>query len=155
MLGRCASQWHYFLQECAVSCVRQRHRHHWAHDASVGLAVNEGKAKYKLGSCLVCGVRSRITEIISMLSRSTAITTNNDGSLEIKRRVTLPSRCYFGLNKQLSMKRPLSYDEMNILQVSLSLWRSGMDAVKHRCCCTASVREKSAAQDFWSSKSWR
>ena len=34
----------------------------------------------------------------------TAINTNNDVSLEIKRRVTLTYRCYFGLNRQLSTR---------------------------------------------------
>ena len=31
-----------------------------------------------------------------------AVTTNNDISLEIKRRITLANRCYYGLNGQLS-----------------------------------------------------
>ena len=30
----------------------------------------------------------------------TAINTNNDVSMEIKRRVTFANRCYFGLNRQ-------------------------------------------------------
>ena len=45
--------------------------------AEMGLAVNEGQD---------------------------AITTNNDVSLEIKRRVTLANMCYFGLNRQLSSR---------------------------------------------------
>ena len=40
----------------------------------MGLAVNEGKTEYMLS-------------------------TNNDISLEIKRRVTLGNRCYFGVNR--------------------------------------------------------
>ena len=34
----------------------------------------------------------------------TSINTKNDFSLEIKRRVTLANRCYFGLNRQLSSR---------------------------------------------------
>ena len=33
-----------------------------------------------------------------------SITTDNDLSLEIRRRITLANRCYFGLRKQLSKK---------------------------------------------------
>ena len=36
--------------------------------------------------------------------RGIAINTNDDVSLEIKRRVTLAIRCYFGLNRQLSSR---------------------------------------------------
>ena len=39
----------------------------------------------------------------------TAINTNNDVSLEIKRRVTLANRCYFGLNRQLSATKVKLY----------------------------------------------
>ena len=35
----------------------------------------------------------------------TAISTNNDVSLVVKRRVTLANRCYFGLNRQLSSRK--------------------------------------------------
>ena len=64
-----------------------------------------------------------------------AVTTKNDVSLEIKRRITLVNRCYYGLNGQLSNKRPLSYDKTNTLQdahpTRASLWRRGMDIIKH------------------------
>ena len=33
-----------------------------------------------------------------------AVTTRNDASLEIKRRITLANRCYYGLNRQLSSR---------------------------------------------------
>ena len=46
----------------------------------------------------------------------TTINTNNDVSLEIKRRVTLANSCYFGLNRPLS--RPLSCDEIKTLQAT-------------------------------------
>ena len=54
----------------------------------------------------------------------TAINTNNDASLAIKRRVTLANLSYFALNRQL---RPLSCDEINTLQgthpTRAFLWR--------------------------------
>ena len=34
----------------------------------------------------------------------TVINTNNDVSMEIKRKVTIANRCYFGLNRQLSSR---------------------------------------------------
>ena len=58
--------------------------------AKMCLAVNEGKTKY-------------------MLTTDHSYSyTNNDVSLDIKSRVTLANRCYFGLNKQLSGPRDLS-----------------------------------------------
>ena len=66
-----------------------------------------------------------------------AVTTKIDVSLEIKRRVTLANKCYYGLNRQLS----------NTLQdanrTRASLWRRGMDAIKHRCTSLESIRVKS------------
>ena len=77
--------------------------------AKMGLVVNEGKTKYMLSSCR--GTRRIGTEVScdsyafdvveEFIYLGTAINANNDVSLEIKRRVTLANRCYFGLNKQL------------------------------------------------------
>ena len=71
--------------------------------AKMGLGVNEGKTKYMLTTsgvtCHVCGLRLQL-----YIYLGTAINTNNDVSLEAKRRVTLANRCYFGLNRQLSSR---------------------------------------------------
>ena len=62
-----------------------------------------------------------------------AVTTKNDVSLEIKRRITLANRCYYGLNGQLS-NRDLSRTTKLILYAhptSAFLWRRGMDIFQH------------------------
>ena len=72
------------------------------------MAVNEGKTKYLLStSGVVPRVVSQIMAnsyhfdvVMEFVYLGTAINTNNDVSLEIKRRVTLANRCYFGLNRQ-------------------------------------------------------
>ena len=56
-----------------------------------------------MGLYLVWGLKSWLTAIISML-KFIYLGTNNDVSLEIKRRVTLANMCYFGLNRQLSSR---------------------------------------------------
>ena len=80
--------------------------------AKMGLAVNEGKTIYMLStSGVVPRMRSQITpnscnfDVVKKFTYlGTAINTLNDVSLEIKRRVTLASRCYFGLNRQLTSR---------------------------------------------------
>ena len=54
-------------------------------------------------------MRSQITTngynfVKEFIYLGTAINTNNDVSLKIKRRVTLANRCYFGINRQLSSR---------------------------------------------------
>ena len=49
-----------------------------------------------------------------------SINTDNDISLEIRRRITLANRCYFGLRKQLS-KKALSWRTKICLYKSLML----------------------------------
>ena len=56
-----------------------------------------------------CGVYSRITAdnytfdtVKEFIYLGSAVTTKNDVSLEIKRKIALPNRCYYGLNRQLS-----------------------------------------------------
>ena len=67
----------------------------------MGLAVNEGKTKYML---MTSGVVPRMESHIKANRYNFNVNTNNDVSLEIKRRVTLANRCYFGLNRQLSSR---------------------------------------------------
>ena len=93
----------------------------------------------------------------------TAININNDIILEIKRRVTLANRCYFGLTRQLS-SRDVSRATKLILYKALTLpvihygaeaWKlSGTDAAALEV-FERKLRYKVAAQDFWSNKSWR
>ena len=74
----------------------------------MGLAVNEGKTKYMLStSGFVPRMGSQITansynfDVVKEFTYiGTAINTNNDVILEIKRRVALANGCYFGLNRQ-------------------------------------------------------
>ena len=55
-------------------------------------------------------------------------------SLGNKCRISFSNSYYYGLHKQLS-SRDLSYDKNNALQgahpPSASLWRGGMDAIRH------------------------
>ena len=75
----------------------------------MGLVVNEGKTKYMLStSGVVPRMGPQITAnnynfdvVKEFIYLGTAINTNNDVSLEIKRRVTLANRCYFDTNRQL------------------------------------------------------
>ena len=75
----------------------------------MGLAVNEGKTKYML-TWGVPRMGSQITAnsynfdvVKEFIYLGTAINTTNV-SLEIKRRVTLAYRCYFGLDRQFSSR---------------------------------------------------
>ena len=96
--------------------------------AKMGLAANEGKTKYMLStSGVVLRMRSEITAnnynfdvVKEFIYLSTAITTNNDVSMEIQHRVTLANSCYFGLNRQLS-SRDLSHAMKLILYKALIL----------------------------------
>ena len=76
----------------------------------MGLAVNEGKTKYMFSTsrkvrCIDFQI-PRLRPITILLKEfiylGSAVTTKNDVSLEIKRRITLANRCYYGLNGQLS-----------------------------------------------------
>ena len=76
--------------------------------AKVGLAVNEGKTKYmlpagrgarRLGSHVSTGEYN--FEVVKEFTYlGTAVNSNNDVSMEIKRRITIANRCYYGLSKQ-------------------------------------------------------
>ena len=76
----------------------------------MGLTVNEGKTKYMFSiSRDVLRIVSRITAdhytfdtVKEFIYLGSAVTTKNDVSLEIKCRITLANRCYYGLNRQLS-----------------------------------------------------
>ena len=94
----------------------------------MGLAVNEGKTKYMfLTSRDVRRIDSRITgdnytfnTVKEFICLGSAVTTKNDVCLEIKRRITLANRCYYGLNGQLS-NRDLSRTTKLILYKTLIL----------------------------------
>ena len=68
----------------------------------MGLAVNEGRIKYIFSTCRdVRRIDSRITAnnytfdtVKEYIYRGSAVTTKNDVSLEIKRRITLANRCF-------------------------------------------------------------
>jgi len=77
----------------------------------MGLAVNEDKTKYLASTvrdpCLGGFVeidRFKFEVVKDFVYLGSSINTGNNISLEIKRRITLASRCYFGLSKQLSKK---------------------------------------------------
>ena len=127
------------------------------------LALNKDNSKYMLTTS---GEVPRIGSQImancynfdvakEFIYHGSAINTNNDVSLEIKCRVTLANRYYFGLNRQLSSRDLSRTTKLIIYKAHILpvLLYGAMGAVKHRC--LRSVREKSAAQEFWSSKSWR
>ena len=76
----------------------------------MGLAVNEGKTKYMFSTSRdMRRIDSQITAdnytvdtVKEFIYLGSAVTTKNDVSLDIKRRITLVNRCYYGLNGQLS-----------------------------------------------------
>ena len=84
----------------------------------------------------------------------TAIITNNDVSLEIKRGVTVANRCYFGLSGQLSSRDLFCATKLTIYSI-LPMLLYGAEAWTLSNADAAALGVKSAAQDFWSSKSWR
>ena len=100
----------------------------------MGLAVNAGKTKYMLtmsGVVPRMGSQSYNFDVVKeFIYLGTAINTHNEVSLEIKRRVTLANRCYFGFNRQLS-SRPLTCDEINT-PTRASLWP--WDCSREKCC---------------------
>ena len=109
----------------------------------MGLAVNEDKTKYMFSTSRdERRIDSQITAdnytfdtVKEFIYFGSAVTTKNDVSLEIKRRITLANRRYYGLNGQLS-NRDLSRMTKLILYKTLilpaaSLWRRGMDIIKH------------------------
>ena len=135
--------------------------------SKMGLAVNEGKTKYMLPTSGVVPCKgSQITAnsynfdvVKDFICLGTDINTNNDVSLEIKRRVTHGNSCYFGLNRQLSSK-DLSHATKLTLYKALILSVLLYGAEKWTLSNTDSAalgvsQEKSAAQDFWSTKSWQ
>ena len=76
----------------------------------MGLTVKERKTKYMLStSRYMRRIDSQITAdnytfetVKEFIYLGSAVTTKNDVSLEIKRRITLGNKCYYGLNRQLS-----------------------------------------------------
>ena len=94
----------------------------------MSLAVNEGKTKYMFSTSRdVRLIESRITidnytfdTVKEFIYLGSAVTNKNDVSLEIKRRITLANRCYYGLNGQLS-NRDLSRTTKLILYKTLIL----------------------------------
>ena len=94
---------------------------------SIGLSVNESKTKLLLStakytsigvSVEIDGYNFEVVKDFVYLGYS--INTDNDISLEIRRRNTLANRCYFGLRKQLS-KEALSWRTKIYLYKSLIL----------------------------------
>lgn len=80
--------------------------------AKVGLAVNAGKTKFmvcssresrRLDSQLAAGDHT-FESVKEFVYLGSAITNNNNVSLEIKRRITLANRCYFGLSRQMNSR---------------------------------------------------
>ena len=78
---------------------------------SIGLAVNESKTKLLLSTAkdTSIGVSVKIAGdnmevVMDFVYLCSSIITDTDISLEIRRRITLANRCYFGLSKQLSKK---------------------------------------------------
>ena len=72
---------------------------------NMDLAVNEGKTKYMLlASGYMKPICSQITADIfkEFIYFASAVTTKNNVSLGIKRRIILVNRCYYCLNGQLS-----------------------------------------------------
>ena len=70
----------------------------------MSLVVNEGKTigvVPRMGSQITANSYN-FDVVKEFIYLGTAITTNNDVSLEIKRRVTLANRSYFGFNRQFS-----------------------------------------------------
>ena len=118
------------------------------------LSVNKRKIKYMLLTRRdVRRIDSQITAdnytfktVKKFVYLGSAITTKNDVSLEIKRRITLVNRCYYGLNGLLSsrdLSRTTKLIHYNTHPTRVSLWRRGMDAIKQQCNSLASIREKS------------
>ena len=66
---------------------------------------------------------------------SQAVTTKNDVSLEIKRRITLGNSCYYGLNGQLT-NRDLSHTTKLVLYKTLMLLVLLYDAEEWTLLCT-------------------
>jgi hypothetical protein len=91
----------------------------------VGLAVNEDKTKYLVSTSKNSSLggfveidRFKFEVVKDFVYLGSSINTTNNISLEIKRRITLANRCYFGLRRQLS-KRALSRKTKNCLYKSL------------------------------------
>ena len=112
----------------------------------MGLAVNLGKTKYMLStSGVVPLMRSQITAnsynfdvVKEFIYLDSAINTNNDVSLEI-----------FGLNRQLSSRELSRATKLTLYKaLILPVLLCGAEAWALSSSCLASVREKSAAQDF-------
>ena len=76
----------------------------------MSLALNEGKTKYMLSTSR----NSQITAdnytfdiVKEFIYLGLDVTTKNVVSLEIKRKIILANRCYYGLNGQLVIKTSL------------------------------------------------
>ena len=94
---------------------------------SIGLAENESKTKKLLSTAKDSSIAQFVEidgynfEVVKdFVYLGSSINTDNDISLEIKRRITLANRCYFGLRKQLS-KNALSWRTKICLYKSL-IW---------------------------------
>ena len=95
---------------------------------SICLVVNESRTKLLLPTAkdTSIGVSVEIDgytfEVVKdFVYLGSSINTDNDISLEIRRRITLANRCYFGLIKQLSKKASLG--ERRFVYISLSYCR--------------------------------
>ena len=80
----------------------------------MGLIANEGKPKYMLLTSRSAPRNQQQAEsfadnltseaVSDFVYLGTAITSGNDTSLEIKRRITFANRCYYGLNTEIKSR---------------------------------------------------
>ena len=108
----------------------------------MGLAVNEGKTKYMFSTSRdVRRIDSRITadnytfdRVKEFIYIGSAVTTKNDVSLEIKRRITPANSCNYGFNRQLSSidhSRTAKLILYKTVIIHVLLYGAGMDIIEH------------------------
>ena len=107
----------------------------------------------------MCGVSNYTFDTVKEFAYfCSAVTTKNDVSLEIKRRITLANRCYYDLNGHKS-NRNLSPTTKVILYkaliLSVHLYGAESWALLITDAAALRVFDRSPTQDLRSSASWR
>ena len=104
----------------------------------MGLTVYEGKTKYRLSKfgVLIPKTTDNYTfdTVKGFIYLGSADTNKDNVSMEIKHRITLANRRYYGLNGQLN-NRIFPCTNSNTIEDAYpkraSLWRRGMNPIKH------------------------
>ena len=121
----------------------------------MGLVINEGKTKYTLPTSRdrrhidfqITADNYTFDALKEFIYLGSAVTIKNDMNLEIKRKITLANRWYYGLNGQLSNRDLSRTIKLILYNNTNTLWHRGMESIKQTYRRLENIREKSKIFD--------